>query len=437
MIWGEPWGRAYEDVTDDAGRYELHDVPVASPRYVLFAAADGYVTGVAGRVDVVASGMTTVDFSLMAGTDPEVLRVKRGTLGRIHHLRVPELGADSVIPPDASGYAEGLREFLRADDVIRSEDPVVVDLARELLEDVPADQRRSTRAVAWAVFEWITLNIDHDGVYEMDHHIDDLPFRDVTSGIWQTITGAGWCYSTNFYDWGYRPAELIEEHGGICAEHSWLGSALLRALNIPARASVGSLELWAQTPDGDGYWYGLSTTAGRTAYREHGVLGDGFASGRIRYQPVLSRPVMHEDWGLESPTAWRETHPWSVTYTGTDESLAQAVADLASFEATGEAPRREAEPGPPVDPWYEIEYSDITISLLGTRDEDSLDVRFPCASETDFQDYMGHDVYWTNRPDCVTGSRLEEITNPPVEGTERWLHITFDMECLLGSPGHE
>jgi hypothetical protein len=44
------------------------------------------------------------------------------------------------------------------------------------------------------VHEWISKNIEHDGVFSVGGQGGlDQPFRDVTSGIWQTISGEGWC----------------------------------------------------------------------------------------------------------------------------------------------------------------------------------------------------------------------------------------------------
>jgi hypothetical protein len=68
-----------------------------------------------------------------------------------------------------------------------------------------------------------------------------------------------------------------------------------------------------------------------------------------------------------------------------------------------------------------------------TSEEEGLEVRFPLPSDIgDEQRYLGYDAYWTNRPDCVSSSRTDVITSPPVEGEERWLVVVFDMACLLG-----
>ncbi|NIP50527.1 MAG: hypothetical protein GWN61_20075 [candidate division Zixibacteria bacterium] len=40
-------------------------------------------------------------------------------------------------------------------------------------------------------------------------------------------------------------------------------------------------------------------------------------------------------------------------------------------------------------------------------------------------------AYWTNHPDCVQRTWIEQVTNPPTAGTVRWYHIEFDLTELL------
>ena len=44
FLWGDPWGKTYEAVTDDQGRYLIEGVPVAGPRYLLLAQKGGHKT---------------------------------------------------------------------------------------------------------------------------------------------------------------------------------------------------------------------------------------------------------------------------------------------------------------------------------------------------------------------------------------------------------
>ena len=80
---------------------------------------------------------------------------------------------------------------------------------------------------------------------------------------------------------------------------------------------------------------------------------------------------------------------------------------------------------------YRINPSDITINLYNVGSQGILDVRFPMIMESDEHHDMEHQTYWTNHPDCVRRAWVEEITNPPVEGVQRWCHIEFDLAKLL------
>lgn len=465
LIWGDPWDKTCDALSDAEGRYRLADVPVAFPRYVLMAGKNGYRTRPVGDVEVRDGGDTMVDFQLVPGSDPDDLRVKFGTLSLRRFVPPGKIPDGAVIPPDANAYPEAIRPYLMPDQYIQSDHPDVIAKARQLAATLPVEDRTDTRKVAWVVYEWVSRNIDHGGVFA-DRSRGGLqqPYRDVTSGIWQTISGEGWCWGKSFLDWCYRPDELLEVENGICVEHAWLVSAMLRSLNIPARAAVGSLEFWAQDPKANGTWVHMSTTGGRSNFRERGVLGPGFGGGapEDRYS-VLSRPVLHEDWKAQNKGLWRERHPWGERYEGTPTGYQQAKADLTEFAATGEAPRapsprrpgpmrerqtprppradreeqrydlavqRERRPARPGD-CYQIHYSDVTINLLNMDDQRTLDIRFPLATEPSSESLKADNAYWTNHPECVGRTWVERITNPPVEGTERWFHIEFDLTNML------
>jgi len=432
FIWGEPWGAPYEAVTDGQGRYLLEGVPVAGPRYLLLAQKAGYKTRPVGDVAVAPGQVTTVDFELELGQDPtDELRVVFGSLAHRKWAPPAPIPEGAVIAPEL--YPEAVLPFLQPDEYIQSGHPAVLGLAQEILEGLLPEERENAHAVAWAVYEWMSRNIEHDSVLdEIAGGMDNPATRDVTSGIWQTISGRGWCWGRNFYDWAYTPAELLTERGGICVEHSWLAAALLRALGIPARAAVGANQIWVQLPSGEGWWAGFSTTQGRAAYRARGRLGPGFGGlDWPVFYSVLSRPVLHEDWSLERPGMWRERHPWQESYAGTPAGLARALADLEHFRATGEASRGD----PPRErgrEYYFIHYSDITINLYNAGDQRTLDVRFPIVSDSPVQTFTGDVAYWTNHPECMVRTWIEEIENPPAEGVERWFHIEFDLAPLLG-----
>ncbi len=452
-VWGDPWDKKCEAFTDSEGRYRLTDIPVAFPRYVLMASKDEYRSWPVGDVEVKDDGNTTVDFQLQPGSDPDDLRVKFGTLSLREFVAGARIPEGAVIPTDADGYPRAIRPYLQPDDYIRSGDPETAAKARELVQALPAGDHDNTRKVAWAIYEWVSRHIDHDGVFSQQG-ADGLqqPFRDVTSGIWQTLAPNGWCWGKSFLDWGYRPDKLLNAECGICVEHAWLVSAMFRSLNIPARASGGSLEFWAQDAFGNGDWVPMSTTGGRTSFRERGLLNPGrsFEGGppHARFS-VLSRPLLHEDWNAQNKGLWRERHPWGERYEGTQTGYRQAKADLKQFSSTGQAPRvrppgreqraaeqhelavqRQSRRQPPSDS-YHIHYSDVTINLLNMGDQRTLDVRFPLVTEPAGEKIKAENAYWTSHPECVKQTWVERITNPPAEGTERWFHIEFDLTSML------
>lgn len=462
FIWGKPWDKPCETVTDTNGGYKLADIPVAFPRYILLAEKEGFRMRPVGDIEVKEGKCTAVDFRLEPGKNPDDLRVKFGSMTLRAMAPGPKIPRGATIPDDPTGYPEKVRPYLQPDEYIQSDHPDVIAKAKELVEALPPEDRKDTRKVAWALHEWISKNIDHDGVFSVARRGGmNQPFRDVTSGIWQTISGRGWCWGKSFLDWGYRPHELLKVNCGICVEHSWLFAAMCRSLNIPARTAVGSHEFYAQCTKDDGVWIHGGTTGGRTNYRERGVLNVSFEGGPAEDRfAVLSRPVLHEDWNAEHKGLWRERHPWREQYDGTPEGKEKALADLETFANTGEAPRTNARPSRreprrprqgrtdraqehedmatqrrarrrgPSDA-YLIHYSDVTINLLTMDEQRILDVRFPMVTATNDGKPEAVSRHWTNHPECVKRTWVEEIKNPPAEGVERWFHIEFDLALLL------
>jgi hypothetical protein len=259
------------------------------------------------------------------------------------------------------------------------------------------------------------------------------PYKDVTSGIWQTIGDEGWGFGKNIYDWAYRPHELLQISSGICIEHTWLTAALLRALNIPARASLGSLEFWAQASPTNGVWVGIGPTGGRVAYRETGKLGDGFQTVVPTQLSALSRPMLRADWNARNAGLWRETHPWEEDYEGSEAGRRKAVTDLAAFASSGEAPAPEkiSDSGAPPEQLYKIYYSDVRINLYNMTEQRFLDVRFPLVTDSENHWSTGDHAFWTNHPDSVVATWIEDISNYPVKESERWFHIIFDLSSVL------
>ncbi|MCK4342639.1 MAG: hypothetical protein KAY37_13055 [Phycisphaerae bacterium] len=431
-LWGEPWDAVIEDFTDQYGHYELPFVPVTFPRYILLAEKPGYQTKPEGDIAVSEDSITAVDIELTPGPDPyDDLRVKCGRMELNLWSEPAAIPEDAVIPPVAGGYPEHIQLYLLPGELVESDHPAIIALATEIRASLPPDEQTDAVAVAYAVYEWVSKHIDHDGVFSDFPGGLFQPYRDVTSGIYQTISDEGWCWGRSFQDWQYRPSEALVVESAICVEHSALDSALLRALNIPARGASGSCEFWVQPPAGEGTWLNMSTSGGRTGYREHGLLGNGFADGGPpSCYPVTPRPVIHEDWNANNKMLWREKHPWGESYPGNSDGLAQALADLDQFALTGEAPHGSG--SPPGGDRYQIHYSDVTLNLFNITPQRWLDVRFPQASPSATHIPLEHVKYWTNPPECVMDNWVEVITNPPALGQEIWCHIEFDLASLLG-----
>uniref|UniRef100_UPI004057A261 carboxypeptidase regulatory-like domain-containing protein n=1 Tax=Candidatus Electronema sp. TaxID=2698783 RepID=UPI004057A261 len=435
FILSDPWGQRLEAVTGLDGSYVIDNVPSAFPRYILQAEALGHRSQVKGKVHVAEGVSAAVDFNLLTGKNPaDDLRVKFGSIGLVRIAPSPTVPNGAAPPTDASGYPAEVFPYLAPDACITSDHPAVKDRAEKILASLDPQLRRDTYSIAWAVYAWVAQHIEHDGVF---FHLPTggmrQPYKDVTSGIWQTIGDEGWGVGKNIYDWAYRPHELLQIGSGICIEHAWLITALLRALNIPARALLGSLEFWAQDSAMNGVWIGISPTAGRVGYREKGLLNDGFEIVVPTHFSVLSRPMLRADWNAQNAGLWRETHPWEEDYEGSEAGRRQAAADLAAFASSGEAPlpKEIADSGTPPEKICKIYYSDVRINLYNMTEQRFLDVRFPLVTDTAKHWATGDHAYWTNHPGSVVTTWIEEIANHPVAESERWFHILFDLSPLL------
>lgn len=429
LVWGDPWGEVIEVFTAADGTYELTGIPVSHPRYIVIAEKDGFRTTPIGDIAVVRDQTLDLDFALVKGEDPsDTLEVGYGYIAQSHVQALADLPESALRPAGPAGYPEAIRPYLESDNYVTVDDPVVQSLAIDILHSMPEVDRDNAVAVAWAVFAWISTSINHDAVYG-----NRQPYLDVTSGIWQTIQDGGWCWGRSFYDWLYRPAELLAEKTGICIEHSWLSAALLRALNIPARARVGSAQFWLATDNGEGTWFGFSTNGGSNTYRETGYLGAGFGDSILpTFFSAASEPFLHEDWDWQNAGLWREHHPWGEVYPATSEGLSQAIRDLQSYSDTGEAKR-----GPgrrrPGEGAYEIGYSQIELGLWNLSERRIIDVRFPAPTDSAGASDTGEWGYWTNHPECVVETYEEVLSNMPSGIVQTWRHIVFDVSSLVES----
>ncbi len=423
----ELWGSGIRVYSDANGRFLFPQVPDASPRWNLIVGAAGYQDATLGGVDVAAGEVAQVSAMLRPGANPAdtdiVLRA-----GRLHHsLSSTPVTVDPAAVIDPSLYPSYVLPFLASDPYIDSAAPEVQAAVQEILAGVPPSQATNLLAVSHAAYLWIARNVEYDVVYSTQNYVDP------TSGMWQTISGEGWCWGRNFTDWLYRPSEMLCEKRGICIEHGRLGTALLRALGIPARPMVGhATQFWVQPPSGQGWWTAMSTSGGRAAYRDHGDTSSAYGSllpSALHHAALDAGPVIHSDWECARPGLWREVHPWGETYPGTPAGYAQALADLATFAVSGSAPQ-----GVPHAPGaqYEISYSDVTLDLRNIGRQRSLTARFPFAMTTAVVTDLGNHAWWSDHPECVTGTWITTEQNA-VE-SRNWLNLGVDLTPLLGAP---
>jgi hypothetical protein len=97
---------------------------------------------------------------------------------------------------------------------------------------------------------------------------------------------------------------------------------------------------------------------------------------------------------------------------------------------TGEAAKADVSWSPDQD-YHEIHYQDLTVSLLDLGDQKTLDVRFPVVVQTKFHEPLSHEAYWTNHPECVTKTWIEERQGATGDYQERWFHLLFDLKTLV------
>ena len=425
----EPWEATYSTVTDADGRFALEDVPVALPRYILQASKDGLRTRTAGGLAIVEGQQTTVDLDLPPGADPvDTLRLGHASMAVFQRIPRDTILDDAVIPDDLEDYPELVEVHLQPAELIPSDSEAVVAVAEAILAELPEEDRQDTREVAWAVYEWLVTEVEHESLFSSQGQVRDTPWVDVTSAVWGTVAEGGWCWGKNHYSCALPPEQLLDYRSGMCQGQVWLAASIFRALGIPARATGGDLELWAQTPDGDAAWVEINFATARNDWRSNGSLGSGFAMDRMPVFAVDSPdPVLEGDWDAELGGLYREKHARLYWYEYSAEGLAEAEADLAHFEEAGERPEPNSDSGALRS--YVVLYQGLELDLGDMLEQRIIDVRFPDIGASTCMAPVGSWAGYSSCTDCVVDSWVEPRSSSMVSVT--WRHTELDISPLL------
>ena len=385
---------AYSATTDAAGAYAIPGVPVSAPRYILVASAEGYQPTQQGDVDVSEGLTATADLTLSPGEPfTATLEVHAGYVMR-QDPSGPTLVAPTGTLRDPASYPAEVLPYLQPGRYIETDDPDIVAVAQSILDGVPPELRGDATYVAHEVYVWMVKHIEYD-------LINNYP-GDVTSGNWQTTFG-GW--GRSFADWDYTASEVLQERRAICVEHARLATALLRALDIPARPAPlmnhPVTQWWVQPATGSGFWANMDTSTGRTEYVRTGNLWARFPAAPEHaigfWEPDADAPI-HVDWQMEQPTLWWEHYGSTHNYSDTQEGLAEALGDLEIFAATG-----VVTPGgvAPTEPHYWLYSRGFASDLTNDPLQETFVVSFPLPIEGDYTQLISI-THWTNHPEWPT-----------------------------------
>ena len=402
------FGTQLFDETDDEGNYRIDNVPAAAPRYIVTATKRGLLEGQSGNIDVVDGQTTTVNLTMQKPTS-ENRRCKNKLSVNFCYLLEIRPAAQKLVPDsdavlELSLYPEKVKPYLEPGKYIESDEPAIVELARQIKQSLlPWDRDEQTK-VAKAIYDWMVKNIE----YDLKENFPD----DVTCGNWQTTFG-GWGH--NFNEWCYTAKEVLEERRAIGIEYERLCTALLRAAGIPARPALLKAypvtQWWVQLADGSGYWANMEISAGHMAYEETGDLWAKFPSqpdSNIAFYAINEDAPIHLDWYTENPCVWYEDYGKSRVYEYNAEGLETAMEDMKAFTRRGRIPSALGETAEPLlatVPHYELYSRGITIDLANIGQQKTLWVRFPLFTENEYLTLLDK-AYWSNNSRWITGTEL-------------------------------
>ncbi|MBU1634629.1 carboxypeptidase regulatory-like domain-containing protein [bacterium] len=422
------YGSDIGDISDADGHYQLSGVTCGSPRYIVCAIKEGYVTGMKGEIDVPSEGAAMVDFTLQEENADNTHRSQFFEVKMCYLIDHPIVTSDVIQPRedallDTLLYPDSIKVYMRAGKHIDPTDPVIAGIANEILLSIPDSLRTHQTEVARRVYIWVVTHIHYD---LMKNYPGDL-----TCGNWQTVNG-GWGH--NFNDWCYEPAEVVAQERAICIEFERLASALLRALYIPARPAPLKAhpvtQWWVQPPDSAGYWANMETSGGSGEYWAN---GDSLAKFPSRQEHEIAfwwqnadAPIQN-NWNSGYNHLWQETGG-STRLERSASGLAVAQTMLAEFEQYG----RFISSGPrpiPDQPDYEvyIKGSNMDLSTMETGQE--ITYWFPIFQTSRYNEVLQTAV-WTSHPEWVIAQWVETLSDPIYGKSIDLQYISFYLQSL-------
>ena len=422
------YGSSIRDMSDPNGNFYLTGIISGSPRYIICAVKNGYITSMQGEIDVPEGGTVTVNLTLQERDTINSYRSQFFEL-KMGYLIDHSIVTSEVLQPcedailDTLLYPESVKEYMRAGKYIDPSDPVIAALANDILMSIPDSLRTHQTEVARRVYIWVVTHIHYDLTVNYP--------GDLTCGNWQTMNG-GWGH--NFNDWCYEPQNVVEEERAICIEFERLASALLRALNIPARPAPLKAhpvtQWWVQLPDSTGYWANMETSRGSGEYWANGDSLAKFPSrqehGIAFWWPNADVPI-HMNWESGHDHLWQETSR-SIRLERTVSGLSTAEIILSEFEQYGRYISSGTSPAPD-DPNYEVFHKGFYLDMATMETGSELTCWFPIFLTSEYNEVL-ETAIWTSHPEWITDQWVEILSDPVSGESIDIQYISFHLQPL-------
>lgn len=441
VVGNHPEAPSYQARTDAKGDFEIKGIPVASPRYMLEAATEGYLRQIIGDIDA-SFAAKKVDFKLAKLDALEPFRTRKLTAKMGYLQKITHQDSPTPLPKSASldkaKYPKNVLPYLQEGVGIELTQ-VVKDRANSILSGVPKSEQANSIALARAVYEWIVQNIEYDLVNNYK--------GDVTCGNYQTTFGG---YARDFFDWCYSPEDVLREKRAICIEYERLSTSLLRCLGIPARPTPlmahPVTQFWVQPENGAGFWSNLEPSIGRNIYKDTGDKDAKFPSvpdSEIAIIPIDSNAPIHMKWDFGGKTWWREDYGEHIELGDGDKALELGRKELEKFSKNGEF-AVEGKKGKPEKTSYFLYSRGFEVDLAQAQNLHPV-IKFPEFLDNGHRKQLGMNWY-VSIPETIEKTWTEEEKNDETGLIQKWRCMNLDLtkikqqnfsENQLGNPGFE